>query len=67
MVARTQSIDNPIEALVAVGKENSELHEELARVYTELDRYRDALTKISQSPGLPGQVAKAALAQRSAN
>lgn len=59
-------IDNPVSALVQVGKENSELHEEQARTWAELDLYRDALTKISQMRDYPGAVvlATAALAQR---
>ena len=57
-------ITNPVEALVAVGKENSEIHEELARVYSELDRYRNALTEITTAPGRPGEIARKALAQK---
>jgi hypothetical protein len=62
-----KAIDNPVEALVAVGKENSELHEELARVYAEVDRYRVALQMIMLHPGDPGAIARAALANRNAN
>ena len=55
-------ITDPVAALVRVGKENTELHEELARCYSELDRYRTAMTKLADAPGLPGQIARAALA-----
>lgn len=56
-------VTNPHEALLAVGKENSELHEELHRVYGELDRYRGALTKITEMQGNPAaRIAMAALA-----
>ena len=57
-------VDNPVEALVAVGKENTELHEELARVYGELDLYRNALTEITEIPGPAAAVALRALAQK---
>lgn len=63
---KMQVIDNPVEALVAVGKENSDIHEELARVYAELDLYRNALTAISGITGEPHskKFAQDALAQR---
>lgn len=58
-------ITNPAAALREVGKENSELHEEQARTWAELDLYRNALTAISTMPYEPAQrVALAALAQR---
>lgn len=41
-------VTDPVEALVAVGKENTELHEELVVVYAEVDLYRDALAAIAQ-------------------
>jgi len=56
-----ERITDPVQALVAVGKENSELHEELARIYAELDRYRSALQKVMSHPGEPGRIARAAL------
>jgi hypothetical protein len=40
-------LNNPSKALVAVGKENSELHEEMDRCHRELDIYREALTVIA--------------------
>lgn len=48
MTAFAKKIDNPVEALILVGSENSELHEELASVYAEVDLYRDALMAIDQ-------------------
>lgn len=58
-------ITNPAVALLEVGKENSELHEEQARTWTELDLYRTALTTISTMPYEPARrVALAALAQQ---
>lgn len=58
-------ITNPVKALVDVGKENSHLHEELAKVYAELDLYRNALTTISTIPHeAASRIAKAALAQQ---
>lgn len=39
-------VTDPVEALVHVGKENTDLHEELAAVYAEVDLYRDALMAI---------------------
>ena len=57
-------IENPAEALVTVGKENSELHEELARVYSELDWYRNALTFISGMPNKAAAIATSALQKR---
>lgn len=57
-------ITDPVKALVEIGKENSSLHEELARCYSELDRYRDALTEIAAAPGLPGKIARKALGKR---
>lgn len=46
MPAFAKTVTNPVEALVHVGKENTELHEELAAVYHDLDLYRDALAAI---------------------
>jgi hypothetical protein len=57
-------LEDPIQALIAVGKENSELHEELARIYAEVDRYRNALMVIATIPGPAMDVAKRALANR---
>lgn len=59
-------ITNPAAALLEVGKENSELHEEQARTWAELDRYRDALTAISKMTHCPSaaKVAVNALAGR---
>lgn len=58
------AVTNPVEALVTVGKENSELHEELARVYSELDWYRNALTFISGMPNEAAAIATKALQKR---
>ena len=45
-------LNNPSKALLAVGKENTELHEEVFRVHNELDIYRTALTAIKDiDPG----------------
>jgi hypothetical protein len=56
-------IGDPAQALVAVGTENSQLHEELAKVYVELDRYRNALTTIGKMPfAAAADLAKRALA-----
>ena len=65
-MAATTIIDNPTEALVKVGKENTELHEELARVYSELDLYRNTLTAIVGVTGEPHSrgLAQNALAQK---
>ena len=54
-------VDNPVQALVAVGTENTQLHEELQRVYRELDWYRDALTYITAMPNAASPVAVKAL------
>lgn len=43
----TIAISNPSKALLAVGAENSELHEEMDRCHRELDIYRGALTVIA--------------------
>ena|SRR5258706_15005139 len=40
-------LNNPSKALIAVGKENTELHEEMDRCHRELDIYRNALTVIA--------------------
>jgi len=68
-------INNPSKALLAVGKENTELHEEMDRCHRELDIYRQALTVIAYlSPQMVGggmdaafgkcqSLAKAALSQ----
>jgi hypothetical protein len=42
-----KQIADPNVALKAVGTENSQLHEELATVYAEVDLYRDALFAIA--------------------
>ncbi len=48
-------IDDPSKALIAVGKENTELHEEMNRCHCELDIYRNALTVIAYlSPPMVG-------------
>jgi thioredoxin-like negative regulator of GroEL len=60
-------VTDPVKALVDVGKENSELHEELARCYAELDLYRDTLTLISKMPTPAAAVALRALAQKMGN
>lgn len=60
-------VTNPVEALVEVGKENSQLHEELAKCYAELDKYRAALQKIVTHPGIPGTIARKVLAQKATN
>lgn len=57
-------ITDPVRALVEVGTENTQLHDELQRVYSELDHFRRALTIISDAPGRAGQVARDALALR---
>lgn len=67
-------LNNPSKALIAVGKENTELHEEMDRCHRELDIYRNALTVIAYlTPSMTGGVdlacakmqklAKAALSQ----
>jgi len=68
-------LNNPSKALIAVGKENTELHDEMDRCYRELDVYRNALTVIAYlSPQMVGggvdtafgkcqSLAKAALSQ----
>ena len=63
----TKTITNPVEALVVVAKENSELHEELAAVYVQLESYRVALTTISTIPGPASEVALRALGGRPLN
>lgn len=50
MSAFDKVIANPSEALLAVGRENSQLHEELAACYAELDRMRNGLTAILSDP-----------------
>jgi hypothetical protein len=40
-------VDNPTKAMIAVGKENTDLHEEVERMWRELDLYRDALTLVA--------------------
>jgi hypothetical protein len=60
-------ITNPNEALVHVGKENTELHEEVQRLYIELDWYRTALTTISKMPNAAADIAKLALQKRPFN
>src|SRR6266446_4613029 len=67
-------LNDPSKALIAVGKENSELHEEMDRCHRELDIYREALTVVAYlSPAKSGgmdsafakcqSLAKAALSQ----
>lgn len=65
-MASSSIITDPVKAIVAVGKENSELHEELAVVYAELDLYRNTLTAISTVDGEPRSMKMAldALAQK---
>jgi hypothetical protein len=61
-----QVLIDPIDSLVVVGKQNTQLHEELLKVYDELDRYRTALTVIADGcTADPARTAKAALANRS--
>lgn len=48
MPAFAKVVDDPVEALVAVGKENTELHDELITVYHEMDLYRDCLAEITR-------------------
>jgi conjugal transfer/entry exclusion protein len=43
----TTIINNPSKALIAVGKENSELHEQIDQCWKELDVYRNALTVVA--------------------
>ncbi len=57
-------ITNPYETLIEVGKENSELHEEVFRLQTEIDRYRTALQSLVGYPGPASIVAQNALANR---
>lgn len=53
---------NPVEILAMVGRENTELHEELRKVYSELDHYRNALALIRGMPfEVPAKVAGNAL------
>ena len=59
-----KTIENPIETLVVVGKENSELHEEVQRLFREVDWYRNALTTITAIPGIASEVATKALQHR---
>jgi|SRR5437899_824745 len=55
-------LNNPSKALIAVGKENTELHEEMDRCHRELDIYRNALTVIAYlSPQMVGGGVDAAL------
>jgi hypothetical protein len=62
-----ERISNPNEALLRVGKENTELHDELRVVYAQLDGYRVALTTISKMPGPASEVALRALGNRPLN
>jgi hypothetical protein len=43
-------LENPVDQLRAVGTENSELHEELAVCYRQMDIMRRALTEIAEAP-----------------
>lgn len=54
-------ITNPVEALVKVGKENSELHEELKRIQNEHYWLVKGLEFISQMPNDSAEVAKKVL------
>jgi hypothetical protein len=54
-------ITDPVQALFKVGKENSELHEELARVYSELTWYVRGLTYLAEMPNEAGPVAQKVL------
>jgi hypothetical protein len=63
----TKVVTNPVEALVEVGKENTELHDELHRVYREIDWYRLALTTISTMPNPASVIATKALAHQPFN
>lgn len=58
------AITDPVKALVEVGKENTELHEEVRRLYSELDGYRNALTIISTMPNDAAKIALLALQRR---
>jgi hypothetical protein len=58
---------NPVAALVDVGKENTELHEEVARLYREIDWYRTVLVTISTMPNDAASIAKRGLAGRPIN
>lgn len=61
-------ITDPRAALLEVGKENTEMREELNGCYQELDRYRRALTTISTMPYSPAaEMATRALANRPLN
>jgi hypothetical protein len=51
-----KTITDPVRALVEVGKENSQLHEEQARTWAELDHYRNALTAITTMKDCPTAV-----------
>lgn len=63
MANGTILFNDPQAQLRAVGKENTELHAELSAVYRELDRYRNALTRLADYPdGKVQQIAKGALA-----
>jgi len=57
-------ITNPVEALVDIGKENSQLHEEVQALYREVDWYRRGLTYISEMPNQAGPVATLVLQKR---
>jgi hypothetical protein len=46
----------------ALEKENREQHSEIVQLYAEVDYYRTALDKIKDAPGMPGEIARYALA-----
>lgn len=54
-------LTNPTEALIVVGKENTELHEEVTLLQAYNDLYRNALTSIMKLGGPAGSIATAAL------
>ncbi len=50
-------ITNPVEALVTVGKENSQLHEELATLQRQHYHFMQCLKYISEMPNAAAPVA----------
>ncbi len=59
-----KTITNPVVALQIASQENTELHQELDRVYRELDWYRRALEHIALMPNEAAPVATLALQKR---
>lgn len=59
-----QTIINPTEALVKVGTENSQLHEELAKLQREHYHFVKALKIISEMPNEAAPIATRALQLR---